>query len=211
MATHSRNKSFDNYYIRYAIGDIIKKLAKNNISVVLSNKRRVEIAEVNNMKVHGYFDETNRRVVVATYCKELDWLLILLHEYSHVCQFLENIDIWSKSSKVDYKIDDWLSGTDYTKKEIKEAFNKLVKVELDCEKRTVNLIKRYSLNVNIEKEIQRMNSYLYFYEICRRIRKWYKKAPYDIFKIVNIMPYTFQKNYNKLPMQYEKLVRKHCL
>ena len=65
--------------------------------------------------------------------------------------------------------------------------------------------------VKINKEIQEMNAYLYFISSVRELRKWYKKAPYEVKEIVREMPEVFQKSYKKLPDKFLYLVRKYCL
>jgi hypothetical protein len=44
----------------------------------------------------------------------------------------------------------------------------------------------------------------------RDIRKWYKKPPYDIKEIVDLMPGEFVDDYDKLPNKARELILKKC-
>jgi hypothetical protein len=75
-------------------------------------------------------------------------------------------------------------------------------VEVDCEKRTVEKIKKYGLDsiINIDEYIQKSNAYVLFYLWMRKNRKWYTigKEPYNIPDVVSVMPKTFDIDYTEL-------------
>ena len=59
--------------------------------------RRGKSVNLGGFRCGGYFDEEERKLVVAKGHKNFKELLV--HEYSHMTQWLEGIDIWNKASE----------------------------------------------------------------------------------------------------------------
>ena len=73
-------------------------------------------------------------------------------------------------------------------------------LELDNEKRSVKLIKKFNLNVNIDSYIKRANAYVQFYNYLMISRKWCATTniPYKNNRLLKVMPAKFNMDYNKL-------------
>ena len=157
------------------ISDIVLKCLKHKISFKLISKPFVE---ANNIKCSGYFDEEDLELVVATNKKENDWLTILIHESCHLDQYTEKTPIWGEGEDGITVIDEWLEGKDYKPQQLEKAFIDTIKLEVDCEKRSVKKIKKYNLQIDPELYIQKANAYLISYWATYRDRKWFP-FPYN--------------------------------
>ena len=161
--------------IEYFISDLEKKCAENNIELFLPNTLGVQYPG-ENIQTNGYFDPDSRVLACAT-GKELNkWLLILIHESSHMDQFLENDPVFNDSLGLDETFK-WTEGSDDVDfNKIDKEIESGIAVEVDCEKRTVEKIKQYGLEfvVSVDEYIQKSNAYVLFYRWMRKNRRWYK-------------------------------------
>ncbi len=67
---------------------------KYGVKCSLRNVNYVKLS--GNIKCSGWFDETIPELVSALNRK--DWIEILAHEYSHLTQWVENIELWKKTN-----------------------------------------------------------------------------------------------------------------
>lgn len=113
-----------------------------------------------------------------------DWLLILVHESSHMDQWLEQDRSWSEAfcegrKTVDF-IDDWINGREGLPMSIEELVRRSRDVELDCERRSVAKIQAFSLPIDIADHIL-------------KTRAWYPagNAPYEREDVYSCAPDRF--------------------
>jgi hypothetical protein len=123
-------------------------------------------------------------------------------------QWVEKVPEWTENVGMD-NIEKWLNGDDSVNmNNIDNEIRTSIIVEVDCEKRTVEKIKKYELDsiINIDEYIQKSNAYVLFYLWMRKNRKWYTigKEPYNIPDVVDIMPKTFDIDYTILDSNIEK-------
>ena len=158
-----------------------------------------------NIKCSGYFDSEKPELVVAMNRK--DWIEILVHEYCHLTQWVDNIPLWNKSAVSLAKIDEWLSGGEV--KSINRHLGVARDLELDNEKRSVALIKEWGLKVDVEHYIQKANAYVQFYNYMGISRRWSKpgNSPYSNENLINEMPDKFNMNYKKMSKKVEKVFK----
>lgn len=138
----------------------------------------------------GYFDypESDKRLkkpklAIGIKGKPIrEWVETLLHEYCHFQQY--------KARRKDGVWKNYISSHKKYGMESKEYHLAAVKLEQDCEKRTIKLIKKLKLEeyINVKEYAQRANSYLTFYHVYSKTQKWYQKAPYSVEEIVKKMP-----------------------
>lgn len=115
------------------------------------------------------------------------WLPIFVHETSHMDQWIEKSQLWLNAK--DYQLlNDWLQLKDYPKEDVEILVKKIITLEADCERRTIEKIKQHNLPIDVGYYAQRANAYLYFYQWMLKNRKWYKTAPYEINEILYYMP-----------------------
>lgn len=157
----------------------------------------------NEVKCSGYFDDVNRKLVVAA--KAPKSLEILVHEYAHLTQWQDNCRQWKWVEKSMYVFDAWLSGKRV--RNLNHHIDRIKYMELDNEKRSVELIKKYRLPIDLEGYIKRANSYVYFYNYIKKTRKWSSpdNSPYKNERIVEAMPPRFLTSYTRNPKYVDKI------
>ena len=178
--------------------------AKSFLEVVRADcaKHKVELNLVDTEKINyfntgsfvsGYFDsDGNLELACAIGKEESKWLPILVHEYSHMHQWLDSkrgkYPIWNALGKAEETgtIDDWLANKDVSN--ISEIVNLTQDLELDCETRTIKLITQLGLEVDIPHYIKAANGYIVFYSVMFKHRKWCIKGPYECQGIIDAVP-----------------------
>jgi hypothetical protein len=120
-------------------------------------------------------------------------------------QWLEQCPKWVISDDSMNYIDDWLSGKEV--RNIKKYIGLSRDLELDNEKRSVRMIKKFDLDIDIEMYIKRANSYVLFYNWILESRKWStaKNSPYKNKRLLSVMPSSFRMDYTKLTERIRKV------
>ena len=148
----------------------------------------------------GWFDSDGKRLVVAM--NRPDALSILVHEYAHLTQWQDSIndkfDLWNRSSPSLTKVDEWLAGQPV--RNIKYHLSVCRDLELDNEKRSARLIKRFGLSMDVSLYIKRANAYVQFYNWMYHTRRWCKpnNTPYSNPALVAAMSPKFNMKYTSL-------------
>jgi len=175
---------------------------KYNVNCSLRRLKSVNL-DGDTLKCSGWFDESVPELVVAM--NRQDWIEILAHEYSHLTQWVDKIPLWEKSEKSLSCVWGWLQGENV--KNIKKHLSVVRDLELDNEKRTVNLIKKMNLDVDIDNYIKKANSYIQFYNYLNISRRWCvpNNSPYKNKRLIEAMPKKFSMNYNELPLRIKKI------
>jgi hypothetical protein len=183
------------------ISDLEQKCSEHNINLLTPNTPGVQYPYGNTL-TNGYFDSDNRVLACAT-GKELNqWLPILIHEASHMDQYLENDPVFTDLLGLDetFKWNEGSEDVDFNK--INNEIASGIAVEVDCEKRTVEKIKQYGLEfvVSVDEYIQKSNAYVLFYLWMKKNRTWYKIGfePYNVKSVYSKMPKTFEIDYTTM-------------
>lgn len=174
---------------------------KYGIKCELKNTKTINFGE--NSRCSGYFDGGS--LVVAM--KRPDAMQILVHEYGHLTQWAEQCDLWvqCEKSKSHDKLWKWLNGKRV--RSIQNAVELCRDLELDNEKRSVKLIKKFNLNIDTDLYIKKANAYVQFYNYLAVSRKWCKpsNSPYKNKRLLKLMPDKFNMNYKKLSKKVLKV------
>lgn len=195
-----KDKNINNF-----LNKSLKKLKENNIPIHLSfNKKEV----VDNYFDGGFFSKD--KFACFANCRFNYWLSIYVHEYCHFLQYLDNnVD---KNDEFFITIEDWINGKKINIKKIQKSIDYIQKIELDCEKRSIKLIKKYKLPINIETYCQKSNSYIFFYNYCYLRKQWIDygdQPPYKLPKIYQLFPKhllnDFSKINKKIIYEYDKV------
>ncbi len=159
--------------------------------------------------VGGYFCDDEGIMVAG---KNDRWFGILVHEYCHFLQWEENFIGYAKFDKHYVGWDTWLSGKrNLKKKDLHTKFLAIRNLELDCEQRTVKLIKKYKLPVDIQKYIQDANAYMFFYAYVKKHRVWPNKVIDQRLKDIQPKKFLKQSKYNKMSKEFEDMMNKYCI
>ena len=168
-----------------------------------SLKRSTFIFTPDKIRCVGYFDTDDKKELVVA-GKDRNWLMTLVHEYGHLTQWVENCKEWREAENID-NIDDWLNGIEVSN--AKKALAKTRDLELDNEKRAVQLIKQWGLPINTKIYTQKANAYVQYYNYLYYTRRWHhpNNSPSKNPKVYKQMPSTFSMDYKKLSDKYRKV------
>jgi len=137
----------------------------------------VDFILTNNIPVSGYFSENESTIKIATNKPLIQWLAILVHEYGHFLQFIEQAPEYRqiKNGNENYLdlFDLWLNHKiELSDSKKQEVFSSIFNLERDCELRALSLITEYNLPLNTEEYTQKANSYLQTYNQVYNNRIW---------------------------------------
>ena len=194
-----------------------KDCNKKGVTLKLVNKERIPYDRKKTFFISGYFVDYPKPTLACAIKKPVDmWLPILLHESCHMDQWSEGSKVWT-SQLIDgidsgVMFDEWLLGEDFKSKEIDTFIKAAQLLELDCEKRTVEKIKKLKLPIDIKNYIQKSNAYLFSYSAIRKTRVWPDKSPYSNKEIVDMMPTKFLKleDYTNIERKLFNLIKTKC-
>ena len=175
-----------NKNVQKLISDIMTQCVQHGINFRLEYTDQVD---QENIPCSGYFDEET--LAVATKKEKMeDWLDVLVHESCHLDQLLEGPPTWIPDKDSLFIVEDWIHGKKLSKKTLEKGFKNALKLELDCEKRTVKKMQKYKIPFNKNQYVQKANAYLFSYTYAFVRKVWYPK-PYEDPKIYKNMPTKF--------------------
>ena len=182
------------------IEHVTEECDKHGVSVFL---KETNFVRANGLECGGYFSEETKEIHVSMNVSQENWLGTLTHEYCHMLQWIEKCSEYEKfyiTSNVDagILIDMWLDNEiEFTDEQKSKYINAMIDIELDCEKRTVELIKKFGLPIKPRTYIKKANVYLRYLKVMAQQRKWTKKI-ITIARIWRKMPSNFKKlDYHK--------------
>lgn len=157
------------------------------------------------IKCSGWFDPDTDKPALVCSMNRPDFLEILVHEFCHMQQWIEQCPKWVEAGDSMNYIDKWLSGKNT--KNIKKYIDLSRDLELDNEKRSVKMIKKFNLDIDINVYIKKANSYILFYNWMLESRKWSvpNNSPYKNERLLSAMPTNFRMNYTKIPDKIRKI------
>jgi len=187
------------------IGYMMEELIEAGIEVHLKPVKRIESDDGGS--ISGGFSDEGKHLEVAA--KRKDWLLVFAHEYCHFKQWQDGIFDDLEVIAAYSVFTPWLLKTREVPPELLETFiRKMQWLELENEKRTLKLLKKFKVDFDEEDYIRKTNVYLHSYELCRRIRKWHKTSLYDNDDLVNLVSgdeLLTEDEFGDLPEEFEAL------
>lgn len=184
----------------------VQDLKDNGMKVVFSRYDRIRFEDDSSL-VLGYFDPHYKILKLANIEENFS---TFIHEYNHFKQHQENTEIW----RLDLKSDlwDWVAGKiEYTPEKLEKRIASCRDVELDCERRTLIMIKKFGLSVDLKEYTKEAASYVYYYNYLAKSRKWFKRteAPYNNKELLAAMPKNLNGDFSKTPKRIWKLYEKY--
>lgn len=199
----------DNPKYKKFISDVKKTAKANQIKIRISKKEFV-VPAGETIACAGYFDSEARVLAFSAQGNEADWLGVLAHESCHMDQFLYDGFLWDKCNPGYGAFFHWLEGKDtVTKERLGESVQDIIRLEKDCEQRTVLKIKKYGLPIDIPVYIKKANCYLYAYLYFLEKKRWIPKI-YESEKVWSLSPSTFKSEYKKIPVKLYKAFEKNA-
>lgn len=188
----------------------------NGIKTILRNKRHIKCyaGKKTECLVNGYFCDDEMVLKCAVGQPINAWFPILVHEYAHFTQWKDQCDIWQNYGKYCQKYEEWFNGyKEFEQDEVNEIVRAVREVERDCEERVIKLIKYHNLPINPHKYAKNANAYVAFYNVVAKHRTWYNigKEPYNVRKVLNVMPTYMFDDFDDLPKDVIPTIEKYCL
>ncbi len=164
-------------------------------------KHNIKVSYFNDENYAGSFDDLGKELVINTSYDDMNETFV--HEFCHFEQWKEQCNVW-KNREIDgvdsgHILDNFLNlyGHESQKKIdillIIEACKRIAQLELDCEKRVVEKIKKYNLKIDISDYIRKSNCYVCCYYLIPEFKCWMKNRPYSI---KDKLPDSFEINHN---------------
>lgn len=189
----------------------------------LYNVKFIEVDAKSVDKCAGYFldyDTPTKYLAELVICMKKpskEWLPILAHEYCHLCQWRNDIKVWrdlSYPNNINSCGEIWhYLEHPYSKVDnIEEHFINVRKMELNCDRRTVSLIQKLGLKVDLDSYKRMSFSYIHLYNYALQFRKWPKRGhmPYSHKEVWSKCPASLNGDFKKAPDYYIDLLNQYC-
>jgi hypothetical protein len=194
--------------------DSISELCDNNVKIILSRTDTIYIPE-EGVHVNGFWDDTDEKKLVFAYAtgQTLDnWGPIFAHEFCHFLQWKDKEQIWYDYKNITTKESfDIYHNLPISQERLDFCLDATREIELDCEKRTVQLFKKYKIPIDIKNYIRGANAYIHFYNHIKKYRQWYPpgKMPYARKRLKEVASSRFYKDYNEIPLSMAELYKRY--
>jgi hypothetical protein len=185
------------------MGKAIKEMLKSGVSVIFNKRKRYRKHNVSNT-----FDSWNKVPVLTVQNYNDDWVTNFenfIHEYCHFLQWKDKSDIYSDGLINLLLLDLYCEGKNATFTE--EQLWAIQELELDCEKRVLELNKKFKLGIDEDRYIRETNAYIYSYRYSMEMKNNLAKVDYSEPKISRLFnPVLLTKDECQLDMpEYRKL------
>lgn len=170
------------------VGEVVKELMADGISVEFTKRKRCSKHGYNYF-YDGSFPEygTKKILKINFYNDSLEENYgILVHEYCHYKQWKDKSPLWEASSKAHRRLDRWLNGK--IKRLAIEDIRRIQKLELDCDKRAIALIKEKKLLIDINEYIRESNVYILLYNMVFMLNDFYIASLYSNKELQQFVP-----------------------
>lgn len=182
------------------VAHVKRKCKANKIELVLSPSRNVVITDTFSTDCSGYFDDVDKTLVVACGKPFQDWIEILVHEYSHMEQWLTD-DRWEYWGECCQKLWEWIDGElMMNTSQLTKVIDGMIELERDCELRSLANIRKFGLKINKSSYGRKANLYLYSYRIMPILKK-FPSGIYENKHLVNMCPSKISKKYSEVPKE----------
>lgn len=193
--------------------DAIIDLQNSNATINFVKKKLLYI-EDEGIKSSGYFQISNKKPFLACAIGSdiTEWLPVFVHEYCHFLQWKKGLKVWTQSEYITLdQIVKIQSNKSIKLDEMVRILGDLRNLELDCEKRTVEIIRKYRLPIDIKTYIKKANAYVFFYTHIQQYRQWASgpKSAYNNQEILENISSRFYSNYEVIPKKLKGLYDKY--
>lgn len=182
---------------------------KHNIRLYLGKGRSVRYFGIT--RVNGFFDFdcAPKRPKLACAIGKKNWELTLVHERSHLHQWLENCPAWAAYVHTCTSIiERSMSGEAVDQELLTRDARITMTMERDCEMRSHQALKELGYSkIKLDEYVQKANAYTMFYLYIAKHRKWYKigSEPYTLRKVWSRFPKRFNVNIDSTFARLEHL------
>lgn len=197
------------------IKDCLVDLSAHNVNIVFSDTKSVQY-NGEDFQTGGYWDDSDPKnlTLACAVGKPIEkWGPIFAHEYCHFIQWKEKSAEWDHYRKnVSSSVYDKIFNNEPVDEEkMIQCLEACKQLELDCERRTVELLKKHKVPIDLKKYIRGANAYIHFYNHARYYREWYDldKVPYYLKNLYAHAPTSFRGSYDKMPRRLGYAFKKY--
>lgn len=156
------------------VGHCIKDMISSGVTIEITRRKNMS------SHAHSYFTESNGVVPnfrVNYFKNDFNFYLpTFIHEYCHFLQWKNKSVYFTKGIKSTERYYKWLGG-ETEDVDISDLRN-IQKMELDCDRRAIKIIKKNSINIDLQQYIQESNSYILAHNYVHESRKYFSTFPY---------------------------------
>lgn len=169
----------------------------------------------------GYFCEPDGAVpgeLAVAIKRPFDiWFPVLVHEYCHLLQWLDEEPAYKdcaigEQGDAGTFVDYWFEKQiDLDEQKRKDYFRKVRLMELNNERRAVDIIKIWNLPVDLNEYIRSAAAYVYFYLAAEKFQTWYhaELCMFEDRELLDLMPYdSLDGDFEQLTPEMEKVFYK---
>jgi hypothetical protein len=194
------------------VGKTVLEMAAKGIKIQLSPGKSILHSDGTNCS--GWFDPAEKEFACATGSES--WLEIYAHEYCHFTQWLDGVLKEEGDVENEDAIWEWLGGADFPFETVEMSVRASQDLEADNERRTVALIRKYDLPIDVTTYIQKSNAYLLFYDVVLRTRRWSNgdTPSYSVPEIYQKLPGDRILDNSELrssPVWFQDMVKERCI
>ena len=186
--------------------DHVKAECKKH-KVKIKEYKRHYVKLTDGVKCGGYFDDSSKPPILAFAKGRPDYLELLVHEYCHMTQWLDKLPLWDEAESALTLMWSWLGGEDWKDADVEKSIDIAKRLELDNEKRSVEMIKRFNLPIDTALYTKKANAYVLFYNHLKDTRRWSKpeNTPYSNERVLAAMSDKFDMDYDHLSQRLANL------
>lgn len=187
--------------------DIRAVARKHGIKLRFTTKKLVKTNPKDSAST-GYFDENRKVLAVSNFNDLYTFISVLAHESCHMDQYINDRYFWDKCSVGYTLFFQWLEdGVDVKQSQLEECVQDIIRLELDCEIRSIKKLKKYKIPVDFNDYIKKTNCYLYGYLFFLEKRQWIP-AIYQDEEVWKKASSRLSKSYKKIPSRLRKAFEK---
>lgn len=207
--------SSENETVQNFLDFVHSSLKKHKMNLILS----LDPIKICSNVVSGYFSEEDREIRIDI--SDRTWIETLVHEFCHFLQYIENDPFYTCLEQGDTNFLseawDWLDGSlEFVSTRRRNlVFRKILEMELNCEKRSVEMIKKFELPIDLDEYIFAAYVYINYYNFAKKYRTWLKIDTVlgSIFEIKECAEkfggISLDQDFKQLPKEYEEIFKKY--
>lgn len=140
------------------------------------------------------------------------WVPVLVHESCHMDQWIEDKKRAIDNSYANGSLYDWMIGKKKLgKNQLKKVIENIIMYELDCEKQSIEKLKKWDVPISLDIYIQKANTVLYSYLYMMETRySILSSLPQPMWiQAWNRAPKEFQDEYTTIPKEVREIFDLH--
>lgn len=161
------------------------------VKVVLTEGR---IVRTDHFECAGFFYANKDERVLKVATGRPGWQEIFVHEFGHFLQWRGGSELWRRSAKS--RFSEWIAGDiELTPAKALEHCRLDRDLELDCERRSMRLIRRYELPLDQAGYARRANCYIFSHQLMYEHRHWFNPGLHSLPEFPPLVPAELLSNH----------------